>query len=127
MNVLKGIDVLLLEDEFLIALDAQDILQDMDAGRVEVASTLEEARALAETGRFDVALLDVNINGVMSFPVAALLRQRGVPVVFTTGYELDPDALPQPLAGNICVTKPYTAEALRDALAHALARAPMTG
>jgi CheY-like chemotaxis protein len=119
MSDLAGLSILLLEDEYLIALDAEQSLKEFGAERVKIASTLSEAEDFAATGRFDVALLDVNINGQMSFALADSLRQRGVPVVFATGYELKGrEALPTTV-GTI-IGKPYTKERLRDALSSAL-------
>lgn len=117
---LDGARVLLLEDEFLIALDAEQILQELGAEQVETASTLSEAEEHARGGHFDIALLDVNINGEMSFDLAESLRARGVPVVFATGYELKDRAIPN-LDTAFCVSKPYTSERLRQALCAALA------
>ena len=123
MSKLAGASILLLEDEYMIALDAEQSLRDFGAARVEIASTLREAETLAAAGHFDVALLDVNINGQMSFGLAESLRQRGVPVVFATGYELKGrEALPTEV--GIIISKPYTKERLRDALSSALGSAP---
>jgi CheY-like chemotaxis protein len=119
MSELTGLSILLLEDEYLIALDAEQSLKEFGAERVAIASTLQEAENLAAAGRFDVALLDVNINGEMSFGLAESLRRRGVPVVFATGYELKSRAAPPPEVG-IVIGKPYTKEKLRDALSSAL-------
>jgi DNA-binding LytR/AlgR family response regulator len=121
MRNLDGASVLLLEDEFLIALDAEQILQELGARQVLTASTLSEAERCASTGEVDVALLDVNINGQMSFDLAASLRARGVPVVFATGYELKDRAIPD-LEPAFCVSKPYTSERLRQALCAALVK-----
>lgn len=120
MRTLDGARVLLLEDEFLIALDAEQILQDLGAREVETAATLHEAEERARDGRFDIALLDVNVNGEMSFELAESLRARGVPVVFATGYELKGRSVPA-LDADFYVTKPYTSERLRQALCAALA------
>jgi CheY-like chemotaxis protein len=119
MSDLAGLSILLLEDEYLIALDAEQSLKEFGAERVEIASTLREAERLAATGRFDVALLDVNINGEMSFALAESLRQRGIPVVFATGYELKSRDAP-PIEVGVIISKPYTKERLRDALSGAL-------
>ncbi len=119
MRTLDGARVLLLEDEFLIALDAEQILQELGAREVETTSTLSEAEERARVGRYDVALLDVNVNGEMSFSLAETLRSRGVPVVFATGYELKERALPD-IDPALCVSKPYTSERLRQALRAAL-------
>jgi CheY-like chemotaxis protein len=119
MSDLAGFSVLLLEDEYLIALDAEQSLKDFGVEHVEIASTLQEAEKLAAARRFDVALLDVNINGEMSFALAESLRQRGIPVVFATGYELKSrEAVPTEV--GVTISKPYTRERLRDALAGAV-------
>ncbi|WP_331158693.1 response regulator [Steroidobacter sp.] len=119
MRTLDGARVLLLEDEFLIALDAEQILHELGAREIETTSTLSEAEERALVGRYDVALLDVNVNGQMSFSLAESLRSRGVPVVFATGYELKERALPD-IDPALCVSKPYTSERLRQALRAAL-------
>lgn len=64
----------------------EDVLTEMGHRVVAVASRIEEARRLAEHLDVELALLDVNLNGVGSYPVAAALRRRGVPVAFVTGY-----------------------------------------
>lgn len=117
MSDLTGTSVLLLEDEFLIALDAEHILTELGAAKVEIASTLADAERLAETGHFDIAMLDVNINGQVSFPLAESLRRRGVPVVFATGYEMRTHPFPE---AAMCVTKPYTSDNLLEVISMAL-------
>ena len=119
MGNLDGARVLLLEDEFLVALDAEQMLKELGARQVETAATLSEAEERARQGHFDVALLDVNINGQMSFGLAEALRNRGVPVVFATGYELKNRAIPG-LDVALCVSKPYTSERLCQVLCAAL-------
>lgn len=117
MHELKGASVLLLEDEFLIAMDAEEILKDLGAACVETASTLAQAEQLAADVHFDLAMLDVNINGQMSLPLAHALRERGVPVVMATGYEMRDENL------DDCATwvrKPYSREGLEAALISAL-------
>ena len=74
MRSLDGASVLLLEDEFVVALDAEQMLQELGVVRVETAATLSDAEARARNQHFDVALLDVNINGRMSFDLAESLR-----------------------------------------------------
>ena len=121
MENLDGARVLLLEDEFLIALDAEQMLKELGAQHVQTAATLNEAEQCANQGRFDIALLDVNVNGQMSFGLAELLRSRGVPVVFATGYELKDRAIPG-LDPALCVSKPYTNERLRQVMCGVLAQ-----
>ena len=80
-----GLDLLLVEDQMLIAMDAEAILADAGIGRVvtacSVADALEHIRA-----SLDVAVLDVNLGAGTSIPIAEELARRGVPFVFTTGY-----------------------------------------
>lgn len=115
----EGISVLLLEDEYLIAMDAEQILTSLGAGKVDIVNTLEDAMAAAANGGFDVAVLDLNINGRMSYEVAEALRQQGIPVVFATGYEMRSRQETE-MPDIVYVTKPYTREALRDAVILAL-------
>ncbi|HEX9932972.1 MAG TPA: response regulator [Allosphingosinicella sp.] len=78
--------VLLVEDEPIIAMTAEDMLDALGCDVVASASTLEEALAASERGGFDVAMLDINLNGVTSLPVADRLKEAGTPFIFTTGY-----------------------------------------
>jgi CheY-like chemotaxis protein len=110
-----GTRVLLVEDETIIAMMAEDMLEDMGCTIAASAATLADALAAAARGGFDIALLDMNLHGEMSLPVAALLRAAGRPFLFTTGYGaaagLDTDFADVPV-----VRKPY---GLTD-LAHAM-------
>ncbi len=85
MGAFDGLSVLLLEDEYLIALDTGQILNDFGFAKVDMVGTLAETAERSAAGQIDVAILDVNINGEMSFPVAQTLRDRGIPVIFATG------------------------------------------
>jgi len=121
MKDVAGLSLLLVEDEYLIALDAEQMLRDLGAAEVEIVGSFEDAVERTKQGRYDIAVLDVNINGKLSYPLAEILKKRGIPVVFATGYGRhdQPDAT---IAGMICVGKPYTTERLRDALATALTK-----
>lgn len=119
MAVLTGLSVLLVEDEYLIALDAEQMLRDLGAGEVEIVSTFDSAKKYTQEGDFDLAVLDVNINGELSFPIAEILKDRSIPVVFASGYALRE----RPMAGfegGVCVNKPYSVEGLRKALSTVL-------
>ena len=114
-----GLSILLVEDEYLIALDAAEMLSEMGAANVRIASNFDEASTCIKEGGFDVAILDVNLNGTLSVPLAEALLRQGTPFVFTTGYSLRHRPIPG-LESAICVSKPYTGERLRDGLASAL-------
>lgn len=115
MKTIAGLNVLLVEDEFLIALDAEEMLRELGAATVTVASTFEDAQKRIAEQAFDLALLDVNLNGRKSFPLAEMLLKRGTPVVFGTGYNLMARQMDGFQAG-VCVTKPYTASSLQKGL-----------
>ncbi|WP_184115200.1 response regulator [Sphingomonas abaci] len=82
---LSGRRILLVEDESLVAALAEDLL--LDAGcEVVLAMRLDEALALAADDEVELGILDVNLGTERSYPVADLLRARGTPFIFATGY-----------------------------------------
>lgn len=107
--------VLLVEDNMIIALDAEDMLLSLGAARVDMASSAADALRAIVAARPACAVLDVNLGQETSFPVAARLRAAGVPFVFATGYGED-TAFPAELADVPIVKKPYSAEVLGAAL-----------
>lgn len=119
MTILAGLKLLLVEDEFLIALDAEHMLRELGASEISVACNFDEAQQLISTNTFDLALLDVNLNGQKSFPLAQQLFRRGTAIVFATGYNLDHQPM-EGYEGGAVVLKPYTALSLRKALVSAL-------
>ena len=78
--------VLLVEDEVLVAMYVEDVLSDLGCEVVSLATRLEDALGQARALAFDFAVLDINLAGHMSFPVAAVLRERKIPFVFISGY-----------------------------------------
>ncbi|HEX8643242.1 MAG TPA: response regulator [Allosphingosinicella sp.] len=115
---LTGVRVLLVEDEPIIAMTAEDMLDALGCAVVASAATLEEALAASDGGGFDVAMLDINLNGVDSLPVADMLKQAGTPFIFTTGYGAGGCG---PHADVPLVTKPYRLVDLQEALGRAMA------
>jgi CheY-like chemotaxis protein len=77
---------LLVEDEAMIAMMMEDMLLDMGCEVTAIAPDLESALQHAENDAFDAAILDVNLSGVRSYPIADVLRRRSIPYIFTTGY-----------------------------------------
>ena len=106
--------VLIVEDEGLIALLLEELMERMGYDVVAVSSTLEEAVERARTVSVDFAMLDINLNGKESFPVAEVLRGRGIPFLFATGY--GDSALASDHADALVVEKPFSRDALRRAL-----------
>jgi DNA-binding response OmpR family regulator len=122
---LAGLSILLIEDEFLIAIDAEDMLKEMGADAITTIGTFEEAEQCIAARSFDLAILDVNLNGHVSFPLAETLFARGTPVLFCTGYSLAKRPIgPDP---NHCIAKPYSAQSLKDGAMAVLAAAKRRG
>lgn len=111
---ISGLRVLLIEDEVVIAMTAEDMLEEIGCVVTAQASTFNEALDTASRDDFDIALLDVNLNGIMSLPVARLLREQGKPFVFTTGY--GNAGLEEEFSGVQVVSKPYTMRTLASAI-----------
>lgn len=121
-NPLTGKSVLLLEDEFVIALEAEDMLSSLGATRVETCSSIDEALAQIEAVGPDCALLDVSLGRETSGPVAIKLRELGIPFAFATGYD-DGGVLRDDFAGTPVIRKPYGRDALAAGLAAAIGNA----
>ncbi|HMJ93650.1 MAG TPA: response regulator [Allosphingosinicella sp.] len=115
---LEGTRVLVVEDEAIIAMTAEDMLEQIGCTVARVAATFAEAMAAADEGGFDVALLDINLNGTPSHPVAERFLALGTPFVFATGYG---SAGRGEEFGDVpLVAKPYRIEALAAAIEAAL-------
>jgi CheY-like chemotaxis protein len=82
----RRLRILIVEDEMLVAMNIEDMLLELGHEVAGLASRLGPALALAGESRFDAAMLDVNLAGEPSFPVADLLIERGIPFLFATGY-----------------------------------------
>lgn len=109
---LTGNTVLLVEDEPIIGFALEDMMADEGANAV-LACSLAEGLQLARKHSFDAAILDVNLHGQESYPLARELLRARVPVIFATGYGMQ--ARPDDLAGVPTVTKPYDIGAIRAA------------
>lgn len=116
---LTGRRVLIVEDESLVAMLLETILEDMGCTPVGPAANIDEGVAIVrDEADLDAALLDVNVAGRQVFPVAEALKARGVPFVFSTGY--GEGGLPDEWRGNPTIQKPFTENAVRDALMKAM-------
>lgn len=116
---LAGLNVLLVEDNMIIAIDAEGMLSDLGAATVVVAATIPAAEAAANVQRFDFAMLDVNVGTRTSFDFAAQLKVQNVPYIFASGYgDQVPLSATQSLA--VVVQKPYNLEHVSAAVAQTL-------
>ena len=85
-SIAEGRQVLVVEDEMMIVLMIEDTLSGLGAEVVGPVSRLDAALRLAKEGRIDAAVLDINIRGGNSYPVADILAERQIPFVFCSGY-----------------------------------------
>lgn len=111
--------ILIVEDEMTIALLLEEMVEELGHQVAGLAMRLPQAVELARSHPFDLAILDVNLDGMMSYPVADVLAERGVPYVFATGY--GPAGLEPEFRDRVIIKKPYGMDDLRGAIDHALA------
>ncbi|MEF2552350.1 response regulator [Aurantimonas sp. A2-1-M11] len=121
LDILNGLTGLIVEDNMIIALDAEQLLLDHGMAHVFTAANVAEARQFVETESVDVALLDVNLGSETSFSLIAPLNERGVPYVFVTGYGENLD-LPPEAGATEAINKPFDAARVIEAVSRALAR-----
>lgn len=107
--------ILVVEDSFLVVMSIEGFFNELGWKIVGPASRKDTALALAQTETFDAALLDVNLDGEMSWDIAAVLQERGIPFVFSTGYDRA-NILPDFLAGSVVLGKPFREDELEGKL-----------
>ena len=118
-SALRDRRILIVEDEYLIAMSLQDELTSIGSAVVGPVSSVERALKTIEADRdIDAAVVDVNLGGVMAYPVADLLLARKIPFVFTSGYEDDILRQRYPHVKN-CL-KPYLFPKMAEALTGAI-------
>ena len=117
--------VLLVEDEALIAFEAECLLHDMGVRDVTLCANYDQAERAVDALDADdlpLAVFDMNLNGRLSTPLIERFAALGGRIVIATGYELE-DGLADRL-GAVHLVKPYDLKRLRRAIAEALSRAP---
>jgi CheY-like chemotaxis protein len=110
----RRLSVFVLEDEALIRMMTVEMVEELGHFVVAEAGSISEALSLAETADFDLALLDVNIRGHVSFDVAAIIEQRRLPMLFVSGYNAT--GLPPPFDQHLLLQKPFDIHALKKAI-----------
>ena len=105
LPMLKGLRVLIVEDWLPLAIEAKDRLESAGATVVGPVGRLARALQLAEQAEFDVALLDIDLNGERVYPVAHALRLRGIPFILMTGF--GNPGLPEDLLSERVLEKPF--------------------
>ena len=112
--------ILIVEDEFLVAMLLEDLLAELGHRVVACAAQVDAAMEFAEQTNIDFAILDINLGGVKSFPVAEILRRRRIPFVFASGYGAD--GLTDQFRNVRTLQKPYDPRELKRAIDEASAQ-----
>lgn len=112
---------LVVEDNMIIALEAEDMLRRLGFLHVDIAARCEDARSFLGEGAFDIVVLDVNLGGETSFPLAEQLAKAGTPYFFATGYG-EQSIIPDHFSHVPIVAKPYSEASLSAALSQYLGR-----
>jgi DNA-binding response OmpR family regulator len=83
---MRQASILIVEDEALIRMMLVEMVEDLGHKVIGEAGRIDEARSLAETREYDLAILDINLQGASVQPVAEAVRSRGRPLFFLSGY-----------------------------------------
>lgn len=117
-SLISGRRILVVEDEMIVAGLLEDMLIELGYAVVGPASRVNQALALLDTETIDAAVLDVNLNGQKSYPIAVVLMARHVPFCFSTGYHKD--SLADGYKGLPALQKPFERFRLAETLAKLL-------
>jgi len=115
-RVLSGLRILVVEDQFLIAMELADQLEEAGCDIVGPASSVKQALKEMQQATLDGAVLDINLAGEWSFPIAEILAARGVPFLFLSGYD-SRTIVPDQFAEAPRLPKPVDCETLKKAVA----------
>ncbi len=119
-GALRGRRVLILEDEFLIAMDVEQLCREHGADQVAIVRNIAETEASGfGLEEFDVAIIDVMVDGRSSLDFAGRLRDSRVPFIFASGYP-EEDGVFAGFPGIAVVAKPYAGQKLIGAIVEAL-------
>jgi DNA-binding response OmpR family regulator len=108
--MLRGVRVLVVEDDYYIAAEICGALRASGAEIVGPSPDISHGLHLVKTERIDCAVLDINLHGDLAFALADELKQRGTPSIFATGY--DDSVLPREFSANVRLEKPVNLSVL---------------
>ena len=110
--------ILIVEDDVLLAWHLEDLLTTLGHDVIGPATRVALAMELARESEIDLAVLDINLAGTKSFPVADILCQRGIPFAFATGYGAE--GLVDGYRDFPVLRKPYSQEDLEHTIAQVI-------
>jgi CheY-like chemotaxis protein len=119
----RGGSVFLVEDEVMIRMMVADMLEELGYSIAAEAGEINDAIRLAKSTEFDIAILDVNVNGKVISPVASVIEARNRPFIFATGYGAQ--GLPEEYRNRPALQKPFQMETLAKIISITLKNAPI--
>jgi CheY-like chemotaxis protein len=120
-SALRDRRILVVEDEYLIAMSLADALENVGSVIVGPVSSVDKAiKTIEAEPHIDAAVVDVNLGGVLAYPVADMLIARKIPFVFTSGYE--DNVLRERYSQVKNCPKPYLFRAMEEALVEAMSQ-----
>ena len=114
MAQLHGLKVLIVEDEMLLMMMIEEMLVELGCDFFIAASNIQQAIECIEREPFDLCLLDINLNGERSDPVAVTLNAHKIPFIFCTGNSLID--VPPLFSGHPILSKPFSIKDLKFAI-----------
>jgi CheY-like chemotaxis protein len=115
--------ILVTEDEAMVGMLLEDMVSDGGGEIIGPVARFEEALALAQAAEFEIAILDLNLNGTLSYPIAEVIRNRGIPIIFATGYGTD--GLREDFRGYPTLQKPFSQDDFAQAVKAACDPSPI--
>ena len=117
-KLLSSRRVLIVEDEILILMMIEDMLTDLGCKSIAIASKIDQAITLIDGQVFDTAMVDLNLNGMESYPIADALAAHDVPYFFSTGNSAT--NVKDGYRDQDVLKKPFTFEQLSNMLSRSL-------
>ena len=114
--------ILVVEDELMVGLLMEDMVSDFGGEVVGPVSRFDRAMELAQEAEVDAAVLDIDLAGIPAYPVAKVLRARGIPLIFATGY--GESVLSADFKSHLVLTKPFSQRDFDEAVSAALFAGP---
>jgi CheY-like chemotaxis protein len=113
--------ILLVEDEVFIRMMLVQMVEELGHKVVAEASSVDVGQSLAKTEEYDLAILDINLQGFNVWPVAEVVMDRGLPFFFLSGYS--PEVVPDGFNGTLLLNKPCTLKMLKRTIDFVLSSA----
>lgn len=114
MQPLKHKSALVVEDEAIVAMMIEDALLDLGCNKIYIQANVEDALQKIASTPIDFAVLDVNLGGRLTYPVADLLIARGIQFIFATGYGMD--GVGEAYKSVKTIQKPFASQTLQMAI-----------